>query len=472
MNIVLVIFDSLRKDCIGALGAPPWGKVITPYFDKLVEESLLMDRAYPEALPTLPTRRAIYTGRRVYPSRPDVNCFLKGDICGGPGWGPIPEDQATLAEMLNETGFRTALISDLYHQFRPGKNYWRGFDQWVFIRGQESDPARSGPKLTPEQLDAWVPRKLQKRFGDAFNQHCFMNMHDRVREEDYFAPRVFQEASTWLKQNQDAEKFFLTVEAFDPHAPMLVPAHYRRMYSKEEGQEQVAGVWDNIEDTEENRALVRRSQANYSGLVSLCDRWFGHFMETMRATGRLDDTMVIMTSDHGHSVGDRDYINKHGYPSYPEVYDIPIIIRFPKAEHAGTKSDMFVQHHDISAEILKQAGVKPPAPIDGIPFIKNALAGKPGKRDHVTVGWGSSPTVITDKWWFNCKIDGSGVLLYDLKTGKPFDTNIAGQHQDVVNELWAVAKKDAGGSFPEHLIAFAGKQADAPASTGVRVDAP
>ena len=48
---------------------------------------------------------------------------------------------------------RTALISDLYHEFKPSKNFWRGFDQWTFIRGQEADPSRSGPSPSQEEID-------------------------------------------------------------------------------------------------------------------------------------------------------------------------------------------------------------------------------------------------------------------------------------------------------------------------------
>jgi arylsulfatase A-like enzyme len=176
----------------------------------------------------------------------------------------------------------------------------------------------------------------------------------------------------------------------------------------------------------------------------------------------LDDTMIIFTSDHGHSIGDRHYLGKRGYPSAPEVYQIPLLVRFPKAEHAGTKSDMFVQHCDIAAAILEAASVKPPTKIDGMSFLENALAGETGPRDHVTIGWGSAPTVITDKWWFNGKMDGTGALLYDLESSDPFARNVADEHPDVVNALFAQAREDAGGSFPEWLVDLARNQADAP----------
>jgi len=475
MNIVLVVFDSWRKDCAGVYGPTPWGKIHTPNFERFAEESLVMTRAFPESQFTLQTRRALYTGRRVYPFH-DSDFHLKGDPFSGatnPGWGPIPEEQPTLAEMLSEAGYRTALVSDVYHMFRPSKNFWRGFDQWTFLRGQELDPARSGPRLTEAEVDYWLPNQLRNgpRTGHFARlvQSFITNMRDRTREEDYLAPRVLKEAALWLEQNRDAERFFLTVESFDPHEPWFVPEHYRRMYIEEEGQECVFSIYGNVSDIDPK--LVARARANYFGDVTMCDRWFGFLMDTLKAVGRYDDTMVILTSDHGHCVGDRvftgPFMGKRAYPSMPEIFDIPLMVRFPGGEHAGTRSDQFVQHHDISAVVLEAAGVEPPAEIDGISFLENAVSGTAGRRDHVTVAWMVAVTVINDRWWLNCKIDGTGVLLYDLKESEPFTKNVADENPKVVNELFALAKADASGGFPEWLLERAQSVRDAPGSSQV-----
>jgi arylsulfatase A-like enzyme len=462
MNIVLMIFDSLRKDCVGVYGAPPWGKVQTPHFDAFAKESLLFTRAFPESLPTLPARRAIYTGQRVYPFY-NGDFRLKGDFVGAAGWGPISEDQHTLAEILREAGYRTGLVADVYHMFKPSKNFWRGFDQWTFLRGQETDPARSGPRLTQEEIDFWLPEEMQDKGHQArieFIQQCVMNMHDRRREEDYFAPRVLKEAARWLEENLDADRFFLTIESFDPHEPWLPPRHYRNMYSEREGREQVVSAYENVGDLDQ--ALLARTRANYSGEVTMCDRWFGYLMESMRVLGLLDDTMIILTSDHGHSIGDRNYMGKRGYPAAPEVYDIPLMIRLPKADFAGETSDTLVQHHDLTAAILEVARVEPPEKLDGVSFLDDAIHGRSGQRDHVTVGWGAAPTVITDRWWLNCKADGTGVILHDLQAESSFTSNVADEYPDVVNELFALAKEDAGGGFPDWILELARDQADAP----------
>ena len=455
MNVVLVIFDSLRKDCVGIHGPAPWGQVRTPHLDALAAESVVFDRAYPESLPTLPTRRAVYTGQRVYPFH-DGDFRLKGDFVGAPGWGPIPEDQATLAEILKGAGYRTGLIADVYHMFKPSKNYWRGFDQWTFLRGQETDPMRSGPEISQEELDHWLPPQAQTEGRVRFLRQCLKNMHDRVREEDYFNARVMIEAARWLEQNQDAERFFLTVESFDPHEPWFVPAHYRRMYTDCDGPQQVISGYSNVSDMM-SPDLLASTQANYSGLCTMCDRWFGHLYETMRALDTLGNTLLIVTSDHGHSIGDDDYIGKRGYPADPAVYDVPLIVRYPDGRGAGTRNDSLVQHTDVTAEILRAAGVQPPEPIHGQPLLE---PGTP--REHVTVGWSAAMTVITKQWWFNAKTDGRGAFLYDLTTGKTKGENLADDNPEAVGEMYRLGVQDAGGDFPDFIKNIAATAKDAP----------
>jgi arylsulfatase A-like enzyme len=284
-------------------------------------------------------------------------------------------------------------------------------------------------------------------------------MRDRVREEDYFNARVMIEASRWLEQNKDAEKFFLTVESFDPHEPWFVPAHYRRMYDPGDGPEQVISGYADTSSL--GAGLLARTRATYSGLVTMCDRWFGHLVETIQALGLSENTLVIFTTDHGHSIGDYGYMGKRGYPSSPEVYEVPLMIRHPRGLGAGKRSGMFAQHTDIAAQILEFAGVAPQQ-LDGRPFWKQAVEGGRPIRDHVTVGWGSTITVIDEDWWLNCKVDGKGVFLRRLSPRERFGENQAGSHPEIVRELFHKAVEDAGGSFPPYILAMAENQKDAP----------
>jgi arylsulfatase A-like enzyme len=475
-HVILVVLDTLRRDAVGSYGTPPpWGAIHTPNFDAFANEAVSFTRAYPESLPTLCARRAIYTGMRTYPFHNGDFRHIKGDFVGiAPGWGPIPEEQHTLAEIFGAGGFRTGLISDLYHQFKPSKNFWRGFHQWTFIRGQETDPARSGAEPTQDEIDYWIPREMQELRGNGlmasvgkeftprwFSSRLLLNMRDRVREEQWFNAQVMQEAARWIEQNRDAERMFLTVESFDPHEPWFVPEHYRQKYDPSAGQEQVISPYAEMPSLDS--ALVKRTRANYAGLVEMCDRWFGHLMETLRVTGILDESLVVVVSDHGHSLWERrGYIGKRGYPSDPESYEVPLMVRHPSKLGAATRCDAWVQHHDISATLLEAAGVAAPAPMDGRSFFDTMFAGGPPIRDHVTVGWGGAMTVINDKWWLNCKIDGSGAFLYDTPRSAPDALNVAEKHPDVVRKLFEVGAQDAKNGFPDYLVERARSADSAP----------
>jgi len=112
--------------------------------------------------------------------------------------------------------------------------------------------------------------------------------------------------------------------------------------------------------------------------------------------------------------------------------------------------------------VLELAGVAPPPEMEGASFLPSVIEGKPWKRDHVTVAWGPTPTVVTNRWWFNGKVDGSGALLYDLDAPDPFARSVAEEHREVSETLFHMAADDAGGPFPDWLLDMARKQENAP----------
>jgi len=463
MNIILVVFDSLRKDCLSAYGQPPWGEVSTPHLDEFAAGAAIFRNAFPESLPTLPARRALYTGMRTYPFD-DGDISLKGDFDGAPGWGPIPESQATMAEVLSAAGFNTALVSDVYHMFKPSKNYWRGFDQWEFVRGQECDPFRSGPEPSQAEIDRWIPRELQDHMlglkQGGFAAQILKNMYGRDHECDYHVAQVMQASVRWLEENRGRGPFFLTIESFDPHEPWFVPESYRGMYGECETEEMVVSPY--IETSGFSPALVRRAQQNYSALVSLCDRWFGYLHDYLTASGLLDETVIIVTSDHGHSIGDGDYMGKRGYPSSPEVFEIPLLIRHPSCEPDDEQLSVFVQHHDITRQILSFADVDAADRIQGRPFWENTGDSPSLRGEHATIGWGSAATVVTEEWWMNCKVDGTGRLLHRRSSwGTSVDLESA-ECTETAERMFSHAIEDAGGRFPDYLVRLAIEEADAP----------
>ncbi len=456
MNVVLVVFDTLRKDHIGAYGND-W--IHTPNLDAFASEAMRFDRAFPEALPTLPFRRALHTGQRTFPftnHRP-----LKGDFpFAAPGWGPIPEEQDTISELLGAAGYRTALFTDVYHQMKPSKNFHRGFDEWQWIRGQETDKYRSGPPLPDGTLEQVLPEHFPPIHQQtAFFEQYLKNVQSRRDEEEFFPAALFREASRWLTENVDANPFFLLVDSFDPHEPWEPPEMYRRLY--DDSGDEVPHIIQSLYSTHEGVFTpeeLKRCQANYAGNVTLVDRWFGHFMDTLRLTGQLDDTMVIVASDHGHNLGlgpaEKGLVSKQGHPLTRAVADLALLVRHPSGAGAGQTCDGFVTNTDTAATILAAAGVD--GPTEGQDIWPAAIAGAPSHRDYVTIAWGTLITTITDEWWCNVTIWGEEPLLYRLEDDPDLLNNLAADHPDVVAELLQKAIDDAGGSIPDYFEEFRG----------------
>ncbi|UCC69531.1 MAG: sulfatase [Armatimonadota bacterium] len=444
MNCVLIIVDSWRMDHCGCYGNE-W--IRTPNLDALAAESVLFTRAYPESFPTLPVRRALHTGRRVYPFR--GHRPQKGDFVGAPGWGPIEENLDTVAELLHAQGYRTAFITDTYHQFKPSKNFHRGFDEWRWIRGQEHDCYRSGPVVGDDAIARHmrVERCGSPRWED--HRRYLTNVADRSSEADYFAAQVFRAGAEWLGQNDDAEKFFLVIDSFDPHEPWDPPAYYRRLYDPDDDVVDV--IWSTYASADEFPPReLKRMQANYAGECTMVDRWLGHFMESLRSSGRLEDTVVALISDHGHNLGDANLTGKQGYPLTRAVADLIMMIRRPNGEAAGTECDALCYNLDLTVTLMKMLGQEIPDQMEGIdlwPVVRGEQSG----REYVTVAWGPEVTFIDSQWWCNDVFWGANPLLYDIQSDPALTRNLAAEHPEVVQKALKMFENDAGGEFPDWL---------------------
>lgn len=446
MNVILIVADTLRADHLGSYGN---GWIRTPSLDRLAREGVRFARAYPEALATVPVRRAIHTGKRTFPCR---DWFpRKGDYVRTPGWQPIPEEQVTLAETLQPAGYRTALITDTFHLFKPSMNFHRGFDEWQWIRGQERDPYRSASP--PIDWDRYLTPPMRGSRAEFLLRQHLVNVRDRQREEEYFAPQVFRAGMRWLEENRAAERFFLVLDCFDPHEPWDPPAHYRELYHPGcAGRELIMPMYG--EATYLSQEELRYMRACYAGEVTMVDTWVGRFLERLEEIGRLDDTAIIFTSDHGHQLGEHGLIGKVPRGLYPELLDVPLLLRHPDGSGSGRRVDAFVQHHDIPATILSLLGVEPPVPLDGIDLMPLVQGEGRATREYVTC-------IFRDYVWTRdaehsliARRDGTDVQLFDLVGDPGQRRNVASERVDVAARLFERILADAGGAIPDyaHLL--------------------
>jgi len=123
LNLIVIVADTFRSDNLACYG-PKWLEQLeTPNLDRFAKNSTIFADAYPEVMPTIPIRRTLYTGRRAIPSY----YFPQDDIVKLPGWHQLYHEDVTPSKTLLEAGYVNALISSVYHQFRPDRNFHRGF---------------------------------------------------------------------------------------------------------------------------------------------------------------------------------------------------------------------------------------------------------------------------------------------------------------------------------------------------------
>ncbi|CAN5910947.1 sulfatase [soil metagenome] len=444
MNVILIILDSLRKDHVGAYGND-WIK--TPNLDAFAKESLKFTRAYPESIPTIPARRAIHTGLRTWPFHDWIP--QKGETFFPAGWQRIPEDQATLSETLKPEGYTTALISDTQHMFKASMNFQRGFDVFDYIRGQERDRYRSPLRVTEEVVDRYTVDGNDGGMRAKVRQHL-ANTTYRKKEEDWFAPQVFNRASEYLEFARESQPFFLVVDSFDPHEPFDPPKKYVDLY--DEGYRGRDPIVPNYGDAGWISELETKRMRNlYAGEVTLTDHWMGNFLNKVDDMGLMGSTLVVVLSDHGVALAEHDATGKPFFGLWPELTDIPFFIRYPGGEGAGETSDYYASTHDVAPTVLGALGIKPRQQMHGQDLGVIANGDSPASRPHFTLGYNDFVWTRDDQYVMFSLNDGSNPRLYDLEEDPEMKNNLAKDKPAVVKRMFDdYVLADAGGPLPKY----------------------
>ncbi|MHA2295675.1 MAG: sulfatase [Candidatus Hodarchaeales archaeon] len=467
LKIILIIFDSLRKDHTGKIYGNDW--IHTPNFDKFANDCIVFDKAYPESLPTIPARRSIYTGIRTihYFTKPPVNyrtddlVVLLGRI---PGWYPIPHDQKNISEYMNRLGYDPALISSLYHQFKPNMNFHLGFSQWNWIRGHETDKFRMGlPKeMTLDQMKNETESKLSTYSlvsTDEIIETMEKKLHvlkvdaylrnDLTLDDDHIPNQTFSKAIEFIGETLH-KQVFLLIEEFAPHEPWSPVLKYRDLYlDNYTGNNIIEPRYKDSVDYLTNDEL-RCLRANYAGDVTQCDVAFGKFIDYLKNKGLYDDSLIIMTSDHGFSIGEHDYIGKIPLAMYPELVDIPFFIK-PPGNIDGPKriSKSYVYHHDILPTIFGFLNEPIPEIFEGkdLSIFVQREDHLIKSRDYITIGMHAASLYKDDHWALITTNDSTIQKLYNVKEDAEWNENVSENHLGVIDKCLDRIKADVKGSL-------------------------
>jgi len=345
-NFIVVMCDTLRYDHIGYYGN---AQVSTPNIDTFANQSVVFDRVYAGSFPTVPNRADIFTGRYVF-------AYM--------GWEDLPQDEVVLAKVLNDAGYTTALIFDTMHLKEPF-SLDREFKSWQWIRGQEDDRYRTVP-LQPE-----LPASADKfRYGTQVVSQYLRNVSNRVSDADYLVARTIKAAIAWLEENYGQNKFFLHIDSFDPHEPWDPPQHYIDLYNPDYvGQQVIYPAYAPATYLSDNE--LHHVKALYAAEVTMVDHWLGELFTALESLGALEDTHVILTSDHGILIGEHGYMGKswdhkghyESYPFYQELAHLPLMVHAPNIPHHRVTH--LVQPADIMPTILDWAQISLPKRVQG-----------------------------------------------------------------------------------------------------------
>jgi len=405
-NAIVIISDTMRRDAVKCY-ENNW--VHTDNLGEFAKRCWVFDNAYIASFPTVPMRNDVLTGTYTFTYKP---------------WSPIDPKSVTIQSCMRRAGVITALVVDTPHPFAPGYNYQRGFHSWQLIRGQEHDPLRTSPQEVTLPCDA---NKLRR--PETVRQYL-RNVADRKTEQDYFVAQTMRAAALWLERNRGNPAragFFLYVDTFDPHEPWDPPAWYVEQYQKDyTGQDVIYPRYDRWRDflTEEE---LHRCRCLYAGEATLVDTWIGHLLRKVEELGLLEDTMIIITSDHGFCLGEHGYIvksliRKNSYqdiPLYPVISRIPFLLYHPELK-GGRRVKALIQPPDIMPTILDSMAISTPKTVPGKSLIPLFTGQRNKVRDFVI----SSPTISHP----NMKIprpctrssicDGEWFLIYGAQVGK------------------------------------------------------
>jgi arylsulfatase A-like enzyme len=374
-NVIVVLLDSLNRHLLGAYGGREFA---TPNLDRFAARSVRFDRHFAGSLPCMPARHDILVGALDFLWRP---------------WGSIELWEEPVTEPLRGAGVTTMLVSDHPHLFEAGgENYHTEFRAWDYVRGHENDPWKTHPD------PSWLGAPALPARPSAGHYYDLSRTHFRA-EQDFPGPRTMSAAARWLADSARLhDRFMLFVDEFDPHEPFDTPEPWANRYDPDWHDHLI--IWPPYSvDTVARGILTEREarhvRANYGAKLSMIDHWFGRLMDTVDALDLWQDTAIIVCTDHGHYLGEKDIFGKPAVPLYEPLGHTPLMVYLPGVEPAACGA--LTTNVDINATLYDLFDLTPRHVTHGrslLPLLRGtqtrirdyALAGVYGRWVHVIDG--------------------------------------------------------------------------------------
>jgi arylsulfatase A-like enzyme len=430
MNVLLLTVDALRADHVGACGNE-W--IQTPAIDALAYSSALSCSTYTQQPQTNPAIASIFTS--LYPAVHGVRMHMVDRLA---------DTFPTLAEVMHGAGYNTSAVIPWTSLEPAFSGFHRGFQTYeAFVLNEP--PALQNPATAAL---AAIYRRVTDQVAVGSAVEAMLGMRQGTEAEiDGRADVTAQAALTWLANNGDAP-FFLWVHFFDPHYPWTAPEPWDQLYDEGyEGRyngdmsfvyEMRAGVfYPEPRDVQYLRAL-------YASEVSYADHYVGQVLGYMAQRGLLQNTLVVLTADHGEELGERgeswpngDYW-LHGDDLHSTGIQVPLIIHDPRSTRGPQLLKPPIEHVDLMPTILDLVGVPIPRRLQGetiVPLLTGADDGD-DRMAFTTLADDSQTAIMSAQGWklIADRLTG-GRELYYLPSDPDERVNLAAAFPDRVIAL-------------------------------------
>ena len=315
MNVILISLDTLRADHMSCYG---YHRLTTPHIDKIASQGVLFSQCYSQFIPTHPGHTTLFTGRDV---------FAHQVIAQGSPKVELDLDIKQLAEILQEEGYFTAAADNL------GRWFSRGFEVY--------------------ETYSWdTDTSIPWRKAEAVNQ-ASLSVLDQAHQQD--------------------RPFFLFLHYWDPHTPYLPPEPFTRMFYSRHLDEtdprhiSMEKVWDDYPALNEyfgqwlgGFGKVKDADyldALYDAEIAYMDAALTELFTRLEELNRIDDTLLIILSDHGEELHEHDYCWWDHHGLYETNIHVPLIVKLPGQVPAGSHVDGFVGLQDIAPTVLSFLGL-------------------------------------------------------------------------------------------------------------------
>ncbi|MCF7973624.1 MAG: sulfatase [Phycisphaerae bacterium] len=424
-NVLLIVCDDLNTH----VSTSGYEHISTPAFDKLAKDGMTFGRAYCQYPVCNPSRTSFLHG--LYPQSTGV-LDNKSDIRQTrPGTVSLPQ-------RFKEAGYWTGSVGKVFHNAttEPADIAWHEAMHFDNDEMPLVTPLRKAFEAEHGPIDRGQARKLWRQYYPTIATQTRGQQPgygpSGLKDDQHKDGKNARQIVSWLDQKRYGDKpFFMVCGIQKPHVPFLAPDAYFAQYPKDKlvFSPPPVDFWTQAPKTAmvkryegfgfelgvENDALRREYMQAYHACISFLDAQIGLVLSALERTGHQEDTIVILTSDHGYQLGEHFMWGK--VTLFEVCNRVPMVIRVPGQTKPGSKSDGLIELVDLFPTLTELCHLPAPDDLQGkslVPMLRDPKApGKEAVYTVVTRGTRLGKAVRTERWRYALWSDGEE--LYDLE---------------------------------------------------------